>query len=193
LAGHFGEVVGLDIAPGMLEEASREATRRGIDTVHFASSLDRSQFTANRYDFVHSFIVLQHIPTKIGYGIIADMLTALRPGGVGAIHLTHAEIWDERFGWLRRLVKDTLPLRVFLNLMRGRKWNYPTMQMNRYDLSRVLQLLLSYNIDEIEVHQVHLWEHLGVYLFFRKPETTGRPLWSDPAPASDRPWAVLRG
>jgi SAM-dependent methyltransferase len=184
LAGYFGEVVGLDIAQGMLDEASNEATRRGIDSVHFASSLDRSQFTPDRYDFVHSYIVLQHIPPKIGYGIIADMLTALRPGGIGAIHLTHAEIWDVRFGSLRRLIKDTIPLRIILNIMRGRKWNYPTMQMNRYDLSRVLKLLLSHKIDDIAVHQVHLWEHLGVYLFFRKPEATVSPLWSDPAPRS---------
>ena len=66
LALHFDNVVGVDVAPGMLAEARRNAQIDGLTNVDYHSSLDPERFAPRSYDFVHSYIVLQHIPVEIG-------------------------------------------------------------------------------------------------------------------------------
>src|SRR5215213_2551597 len=62
LAPHFEKVVGLDIAPGMLEEAKKEALARGFTNIEYDLSRKAERLRPETYDLVHTYIVLQHIP-----------------------------------------------------------------------------------------------------------------------------------
>ena len=83
---------------------------------------------------MHSFIVLQHVPTRTGRTDLRDLASLVAPGGVGVVHvpiaashwLAHAHTWATR----------TIPFAYNVaNLLRGRPWAYPHMQMNVYQLN----------------------------------------------------------
>src|SRR3984893_2729133 len=57
--------VPLDISPGMLTVASIESKKRWNNIVYDLST-EESRFSPNTYDFVHTYIVLQHIPVSKG-------------------------------------------------------------------------------------------------------------------------------
>lgn len=68
LAAHFQEVVGVDIAVGMVRRARRFARDNGVSNVHFsvisgpADMLHQSGEYAGKVDFLYSLLVFQHIP-----------------------------------------------------------------------------------------------------------------------------------
>jgi 2-polyprenyl-3-methyl-5-hydroxy-6-metoxy-1,4-benzoquinol methylase len=181
LADRFSKVVGVDISEGMIATARRDAQERGKNNVTFDLTSAPMVMEPEQYDFVHTFIVLQHIPITEGEKIVGRLIAALKPGGVGAVHLTY----DNPYGWiltkLRYVVKETMFLRGLSNLVRKRPWAYPTFQMNLYSLPKILQILSSARIDEFVTHLVDDWGHRGVFLFFQKPldGRDGSP-WANP-------------
>jgi trans-aconitate methyltransferase len=84
LAKEFDAVVGLDISPGMLAEARRNAQVSGFANVTYASSSDPVYLQPASHDLVHSYIVLQHIPVATGEAIVEQLISAVKPGGIGA-------------------------------------------------------------------------------------------------------------
>ncbi len=68
LSRRFREVVGVDIAPGMVQHATSFAQDNGIENVSFAAISGPEDFLqrAGRYagncDFIYSLLVFQHIP-----------------------------------------------------------------------------------------------------------------------------------
>ncbi|MFI5357201.1 MAG: methyltransferase domain-containing protein [Opitutales bacterium] len=82
LAGRIGQVHGVDIAPGMIGRgrqllADLPNVRLQVTDGSLAMFADRS------LDFVFSFVVFQHIPSKRAIGrYIAEAARVLRPGGV---------------------------------------------------------------------------------------------------------------
>ena len=87
---HCDEVVGVDVSTAMLDEATANASRTGIDNVSWVLSDDRLSRVKGTFDIIHSFIVFQHIRTTRGMRIIAGLLDRLRPDGVGILHVTYA-------------------------------------------------------------------------------------------------------
>lgn len=85
LAGHFDEVVGVDIGPSLVEQARRfnRAGERCRYVVNGAADL--RQFEDGAFDFVFTTIVLQHMKTEYACGYVEELLRVLRPGGVAAI------------------------------------------------------------------------------------------------------------
>ena len=82
LASHFERVLGLDVAPSMVEHARR-----------LNAAFPRCRFQVNRaarlrgipdgaFDFVYSRLVLQHIPPRPAKRYVADLVRVLAPGGV---------------------------------------------------------------------------------------------------------------
>lgn len=178
MAPHFSEVVGLDISPGMLAEARSESSRRGCDNIVYDLSTERSRLAPNTYDFVHSYLVLQHIPVLSGERIIEAMLTSLKTHGVGAIHLTYGHSQGAIATWFRKTVKNFLPLRAVANILRGRRWDYPVMQMNDYELSGIFNIFSAHGVNEVFTHRVDDWGTFGLFIFFRKTEKLSS--WSNP-------------
>jgi SAM-dependent methyltransferase len=182
LAAHFDAVVGLDISPGMVERANTHARAAGIHNVSYDSSLNDRRLAAETYEFVHSYIVLQHVPVKTGMAIIAALLSALKPGGVGAIHVTYATA--ARLPWvgkLREFVKKTPFLRQLGNIITGRPWDFPAMQMNHYNLPKFFALLTATGVSDVKAFMVDDWGSLGMFVFFKKPDgTQTKEPWSNP-------------
>jgi 2-polyprenyl-3-methyl-5-hydroxy-6-metoxy-1,4-benzoquinol methylase len=138
-------VLGVDVAPGMLSEARKNARERGLDNVRFAHTVD------GNFDLVHSFIVLQHIPPHRGMRILDDLVSRVDTGGMLVLQVPYhrdAPVWRR----LATVVKRTEPvINGVLNLAQGRRFRYPTMTMFCYDVPAIFGILLRAGIHEIKV------------------------------------------
>src|SRR6478672_4876537 len=85
-AGRAERVVGVDVSPSMLAEARRNCDARGLDNVELVPA-ERLASLRPEFDLVHSFIVLQHIPPRQGRAVFRTLVSLLRPGGVGVVHV----------------------------------------------------------------------------------------------------------
>jgi SAM-dependent methyltransferase len=81
LAAHFDEVVGVDVAPSMIEMAER--VNRYPDRVRYQLNTvdDLSAFDDDSFDFVYSSITLQHIDPAFSRRYIAEFYRVSKPGG----------------------------------------------------------------------------------------------------------------
>lgn len=82
LANISDEVIGLDISEGMLEEARKNCTERHTNNVKFLKS-DNDLFVLDgEFDFVHSCVVLPHIPISRGNHIFMRLIEHLSSEGI---------------------------------------------------------------------------------------------------------------
>ncbi|MBO9582009.1 MAG: methyltransferase domain-containing protein [Sphingobium sp.] len=140
LAAHFDEVLGLDIAPAMLAEARINAERAGVANLALARSDEMLSAADGRFDFVMSFMVLQHIPVARGMRIFERLLSLVAVGGVAAIQLCIARP-DDPASRLRYWAQRNVPgVRQAFNLRNGRPVAEPLMQMNPYPLDELLAM-----------------------------------------------------
>lgn len=93
-AKEFGEVVGVDVSPEMVERARA----RGWANARFVNGngTDLAGIREQSADFVFSYIVFQHIPVKEAIlRYVEETGRVLRPGGIFRMHmngLPHVEI-----------------------------------------------------------------------------------------------------
>jgi len=152
LAKMCTSAVGVDISEAMLAEAKVNCLQQGIDNVTLVQSDDNLSELAQRFDFVHSYIVLQHIAPKRGYVIIRKLLELTTDTGVAALHLTYFDPASPRAQWRTKLYKHVPFLFRARNLLKGRPADEPLMQMNCYNLNKVLQLVQSAGFDRCSCH-----------------------------------------
>jgi 2-polyprenyl-3-methyl-5-hydroxy-6-metoxy-1,4-benzoquinol methylase len=133
LAARCKHVYGLDIRPAILRQAAHNAERQKVDNVEWIEAARLPELNG-RYDMVLSFHVFQHIPPREGERILTTLLAGMRPGGVGAIHLTLRRS-DSASGWLRwvRANSSGDPSKS----SRGLHLSFPYMLMTSYSLNRV--------------------------------------------------------
>jgi SAM-dependent methyltransferase len=82
LADRFERCDGVDIAASMIAEA-RRINRHGARVhYHVNDAPDLELFPSDTFDFVLSFIVLQHMEPRYATGYIAEFVRVLKPGGV---------------------------------------------------------------------------------------------------------------
>ena len=102
-----GRVVGVDVEPAVIEEASRLADERGSDNLDFRAGDFRDATTglaSRSFDVVHAHQVLQHLRDPVG--ALQAMAQLTRPGGLVAVRDSDYEAmtWapaDERLDrWL---------------------------------------------------------------------------------------------
>lgn len=170
LATRFQSVVGVDIAQAMLEEAQQNCLKRGLENVEFAQSDDELSRVTGKFDFIHSYIVLQHIATQRGEKILKRMIDLLNEDGIAALHFTYAA----NRTLLKRLkywMHTSMPLaHNFINLARGRKFNYPYTQINQYDLNRVMEILQENGCEHAYLRFTNHDHLLGLFLMFQKKQ-----------------------
>ena len=78
LRSHFATCYGVDISPGMLEQARKIAPQ-----CEFRQGDTLSSFADNSADLIYSSLVLQHQPDReSAIALITDMVRVLRPGGL---------------------------------------------------------------------------------------------------------------
>ena len=168
LAKISSQVLAVDVSESMLEEAKKNCAERDVGNVSFMTTAEFLRLPDRSANFVHSFIVLQHIPPASGYQLVEKLISILEVDGIGAIHLTFG---DSRPA-LRRLfsrMKANIPGATQLsNLLRRRSLNYPAMQMYAYSLDRIFRMLHNHGCQKVIPHVSKHGEHLGVFLIFEK-------------------------
>jgi SAM-dependent methyltransferase len=89
------DAVGVDIAPQMLKLANANLAECGITNAVVVLGDDSLSEVTGTFNFVNSYIVLQHIPPERGILIIARLLRYLQIGGVFSLQMTYAK--ERRF------------------------------------------------------------------------------------------------
>lgn len=182
------EVVGMDIAPSMLEEARRNCDAQQIGNVALVLSDDELSAAPGQFDLVHSCIVLQHIEIERGRRLFAALVDKVRPGGCGAIQVTFGfDVYASTFG-VKPLPLPPVPPSPSLRLRRWTRaqlevlgWRRraaaagasdpatggdPEMQMNFYNLSELMFILEQRGIVQVFGELTNHGGALGTFLFF---------------------------
>ena len=121
---------GVDISENMLAETRRNLEARGATSFRLLTDKAFVEDT-ERYDFVHTFIVLQHIDPAIGYKVIARMLEMLEPGGYGMIHVTYKDLAPAWRKLRARVYHNAPAVHKVVTSLTGRKGSFiPTYEYN---------------------------------------------------------------
>ena len=169
LADEFSNVLALDISPSMLAEARANARDFAAANVEFELADDGLSNASGEFDFVNSYITLQHIPVTRGLAILSRLIEKVRPGGGFHIHFSiRTDGLPSRALWW---ASHHIPgVKIWQNICAGRPWNAPAMQMNDYPLNRILVLLASAGVTEFLVSTERHAKFLTCSLAGRKPE-----------------------
>jgi trans-aconitate methyltransferase len=134
------QVTGVDVSPAMIAEAKANAAAQSVHNVKWVVSGDLTTLGAS-FDFIHSFIVFQHIPRPVGMILLSRLIDLLATDGVASIQFMYqrsASRLKRAFGRIR----TTIPLvHNLANLYYRKPLTYPLMQKNVYDLNAVFDLL----------------------------------------------------
>jgi SAM-dependent methyltransferase len=168
LASRCKEVVGIDISAKMLAEAESNCRNRNLNNTKFYQTDDFFRNNSEKFDFIHSFIVFQHINPILGEKIIGDLIDRLEVGGIGVIHFTYFN-QGSSFNWLKfRIYRDYPVINTIKNLVKKTK-KEPFIPMYLYDVNKVLAILQSKNCHNCLVKYSNHGFY-GAVLFFRKME-----------------------
>lgn len=152
LAAHFESVMGVDISEAYIAEAARNCSTRNVHNVAFAQDLDALARENQKFDFVHSTIVFNHIPWKKGKKLIAQLFDLLDQGGIMAVqvlHRRHAKTMRRLASWARR---NFLPVHWLINVARKRPIGEPLMQGHAYPLDELLPFLKQLGASDFHIH-----------------------------------------
>ena len=87
LCQYFDECDGVDIAPSMIELARKYNRYSPRCKYHVNGKDDLSAFHSERFDFVYSRLVLQHMQPAYSKRYLAEFARILRSGGIGVFQL----------------------------------------------------------------------------------------------------------
>jgi len=168
-AKRSSEVVGVDIAPAMLELCRENAREAGVSNLATVVADDELSRVTGRFNFVNSYIVLQHIEPPRGIRLIQKLLGVLEPGGIASLQLTYGKsrrFWPHeapKAEFYRRdgnLITDLLP--VDDHRPAG------SITMYDYDLNQVFAAATQAAAGHMVVLPTRDDDHLGLHLLFKK-------------------------
>lgn len=163
--------LGVDVSPSMLREAARNVESAGIANVDFALSDDRLSKVTNTFGFVHSYLVLQHIPWRRGRYIIQRLSEKVESGGYLVTHFFVSTAASKLVRAAVRLRYAIAPLHWARNLMKRRPLCEPAMQLHVYDLSAVLRDLTARGFESPGIFDEPVMNGFrNVYLVARRVE-----------------------
>jgi ubiquinone/menaquinone biosynthesis C-methylase UbiE len=172
-ARYANAVTGMDVSQHMLEEAQKNCSKYNIRNVTFLLSDDGlTRIKDQKFDLVHSFIVIQHINKKRGRKIITHLLEAIKPGGIGVLQVTYHDAYPLRrivnfFRYRLPFLYDVLNMsKRFVKTKKIRR--LPLMQMNNYDLNKIFTLLQNNGVTDLDVSFTNHYDYWGVILSFKK-------------------------
>jgi len=171
LANRCREVTGVDVSPSMLAEARRNCDALELRNVSLVEGDDSLSRVKGAFDFVHTYIVLQHIPVERGERLIKKLAELIAPGGVGMLQVPYTtgrrSLVSRALYWSRMNLPGA---KLLLNLAKRRAPGAPVMQMNAYSVTRVTDILRDAGCREIHVRFSDHDGARGVLLFARKSD-----------------------
>jgi SAM-dependent methyltransferase len=164
-----GAAVGIDVAPSMVEICRNNLHASGIENATVILGDDRLSQVDGVFDFINSYIVIQHIPPERGYEIMALLLSKLEKGGVGSLQLTYAK--HRKF-----LVHETSAAQYYrreggILFDIGRKQHEPpagTITMFDYDLNQVVAAVSRIAGSPVLLLPTEDDDHLGAHFVFQR-------------------------
>ena len=170
LAARAEKVTGMDVSDSMLKEAKKNCADNSITNIVLLKSDDSLSNLDGMFDFIHSYIVFQHIPVKRGEKILDGLLDRLANNGIGAFHFTFSIVKEpsslrKLFHAFTRCVPWYCVIR---RLFLGIPLNEPEMQMNCYNVNRLLKILQKKGIKNIYSQILRHGKFIGLFLYFRK-------------------------
>ena len=86
LSRHFSEIHGIDVSPAMAQLAERNLAGIPHAHVHASDGTDLAPFTNQYFDFVYSYAVFQHIPSRqVVLNYLQETRRVLKPGGIARL------------------------------------------------------------------------------------------------------------
>lgn len=167
LAGRCAEVTGVDVSPAMLAECRSICEKRGIRNTRLTERLPEE-----RFDLVHSTIVLQHVKREEGYRLIGELARRVADGGVGALHVALRPSTGRARIYFWTTARVPFAANTW-NLVRRRPWSYPHMRMTAYSLDSVLEQLAWQGIFEAKAIYHPASAPMGFHsatIFFSRPQ-----------------------
>jgi len=162
LARRCAEVVGVDVSDTMLREAEANCRAAAVENVALVKGDDELSGVTGAFDFVHTMMVLQHIPTARGVRIFRRLVELVAPGGCGAIHVTYGPPVDRT---------NRGPLRAIAGaLVRPFRRRSREMQMNRYPLHELFQIAHKAGVPHLHAVFMNHAGPAGILLLFRKDD-----------------------
>jgi SAM-dependent methyltransferase len=165
--------LGVDVAKSMLDEARRNLAERGV-AAELVLGDDVLSSVPGTFDFVHSYIVFQHIPSARGEAIASRLLERLESGGVAALHFSYRTPISS-VQRLLRWARVSIPFAASTaNLLRGRSASHPYMQVYEYDTARILEVCRAAGCDQIHLEFTDHGGVLGAFFYCRKRVSSTR-------------------
>ena len=150
LADHFDQVIGLDIAPSMIDVARR--LHAGVRNAEFRvnESNRLESIESDSIDLVYTLLVLQHMAPRYIREYLAEFVRVLSPGGVLVFQLpaeSPLPVVVEGGG-----LKKILPLPVISMIRRVRRLReFPRMEIHGLPRGEVEELLASLGAPVVDV------------------------------------------
>lgn len=163
------EVVGVDVAPRMLELCAQHAKEAHVKNVLLVQGDDRLSNVDGDFDLINTFIVLQHIPPYRGYQLIDAMLKRLRKGSFASLQLTFAKSREffphenAKAEFYRREGNTIIDILPSENIQPE-----GVIQMYDYDLNQVFAQIMMVSGSPVLIHPTNDHHHLGLHMIFRK-------------------------
>jgi SAM-dependent methyltransferase len=150
MTAYCDTAIGVDVSPGMIEEARRNGGGRARYELEFPDA---------QVDWVNSYIVFQHIPPARGMALLERLLDRVEPNGFASLHFTiyrdgvvaKGDAWQQiRIMWNRM----TAPKGVVL--------------MYDYDLAQICRLFHARGMQRLSMVHTDHGGHHGVIIFARR-------------------------
>ncbi|GAP13761.1 protein containg methyltransferase domain [Longilinea arvoryzae] len=169
LSRHVKTITGIDVSEGMLKEAAKNCKKYNIDNCELVHSDGSSIGVTKKFDFIHSFIVFQHIPVNRGINLFSELVDHLEMDGVGVIHFTYYRKASSFKNFLYRLIKRSNILSGIWNIYKGNAASSPILQMNMYDVNQILYILQNHDCHNIHIRLTNHGDiYFGIIVFFQK-------------------------
>jgi ubiquinone/menaquinone biosynthesis C-methylase UbiE len=160
-------VIGMDVSLPMIKESKENCKKQSINNIQFIQSDDNLSLLNDKFNFLHSYIVFQHISPNRGMKIFQNLIKNLENGGIGVVHFIYAR--DTYYKYIISFLKNRIPfLSNVINLIKKRDFYYPQMQMFIYDLDEIYYVLRKNSIKPFFRDYTNHSGQLGVCIYFKK-------------------------
>ena len=109
MSRHFVEIDGVDVADEMIALAKQKLSDIPNARPHATDGASLRQFEDDSFDFVYSYAVFQHIPSRdVVFEYLRETHRVLKPGGIARLQFNGLPMISERFDtWAGARVSST--------------------------------------------------------------------------------------